>query len=63
MYLYSSISSIDGIIDIRCFVYIANNDDERLYKPPIDKESAARERIEATRSQLTIYLSIGSLGT
>ncbi|KAK4111690.1 hypothetical protein N656DRAFT_769310 [Canariomyces notabilis] len=63
MHLCSSMSSVDGITDIRCFIHVANDDDERLCKPPTDRESVAGEGTEATRSQLTTYLSIGSPGT
>ncbi|KAK0712941.1 hypothetical protein B0T26DRAFT_753116 [Lasiosphaeria miniovina] len=66
MHLCSATSAVNGITNIRCFVHVANEEDERLWRLPsasdADHMPATPDAGEAP-SQITTYLSVGSPGS
>ncbi|KAK3376814.1 hypothetical protein B0T24DRAFT_719095 [Lasiosphaeria ovina] len=67
MHLCSATSAVNGITNIRCFVHVANQEDERLWRLPsasdADHMPATPDAGGEAPSQITTYLSVGSPGS
>ncbi|KAK3313239.1 hypothetical protein B0H66DRAFT_578353 [Apodospora peruviana] len=68
MYLCSSIGAVNSITDIRCFIHVATDQDENLWRPPnnnITDSNVIGPEYDAAPSeaQITTYLSVGSPGS
>ncbi|KAM7203206.1 hypothetical protein V8F20_004148 [Naviculisporaceae sp. PSN 640] len=69
MFMCSSIGAVNGITDIRCFIHVATEDDERYWRLPSYKPVDSADTIRPIaddmpeEGSITTYLSIGSPGS
>ncbi|KAK4210255.1 hypothetical protein QBC37DRAFT_292882 [Rhypophila decipiens] len=62
MYMCSSIGAVDGITDIRCFIHVVTEEDERYWRLLPKTPDSAPETGASEMQEITTILSIGSPG-